>query len=175
MSEEIFNKVLSLRILPHGLIYMTVKVVLPLVICLCQYLDVYNGKDKVVIFIMCNCVLIILIDLLNKVFNDSTICYELKVNTKTTCVSCWRSLSLDYHNGEVKTISTNKTIPLSIGLGEPKPHDTSVMLYITRPSFHWLLLLMNYFTYLLGITKKNYTILSHNSVHRKFNYNYHHV
>lgn len=157
------RKVLPLRILPHGLLYMTAKVVLPLVICFRQYRNYYNSGDEVVKFIMCNCVLIILIDLLNKIFNDSTICYEINI-AKTTTVSCWRSLSLDYYNGEIKMIFA-PSLPLPKGIGEPAAHDSSVMLYITKPSFHWVLFRINYFTYLLGITKKNYTILSRNSVH----------
>lgn len=156
------SKVLSLRILPHGLLYMTAKVVLPLVICFRQYHNDYNGGDEVVKFIMCNCVLIVLIDLLNKIFNDSTICYEIKI-AKTTNISCWRSLSLDYYNGEIKMICA-PSILLPKGGGEPTAHDSSVMLYITKPSFHWVLFRINNFTYLLGITKKNYTVLSHNSV-----------
>lgn len=159
MNQKMLSKVLPLRILPHGLLYMTAKVVLPLVICFRQY---RNG-DEVVKFIMCNCVLIILIDLLNKIFNDSTICYEINI-AKTTNVSCWRSLSLDYYNGEIKMICAPSSA-LPKGVGEPAAHVSSVMLYITKPSFHWVLFRINYFTYLLGITKKNYTILSRNLVH----------
>jgi hypothetical protein len=172
MFEDLsIEQISSLRLLPHCVTFWTFGVITPLtLICVQLYLYLSTRTDNnFIVNIICafSGFLIIIMISMNKIFDSST--EGRKFDIDTSDFNYFRRLSTDSSHEPIKTKNNaiQKTT-LSESTKNPfvKREKTSLTFYVTNPKSRPFIFWINNWTYKLGITQKNYTMMTSDYLNR---------